>query len=200
MRVRSLIGEDPLEKEMASHFGILGWEIPWTEEPGWSQSTGLQRVGHDWERDAWEFFIHVKKKFSKTLNVLLTSRNLKFFVSYLGHLLFGAFWNMQTYLEKYRRHSLFNPALTQIWSLWYCHFSILARLAPGGLQLTDCGITHSQLSFLSLTLQWCRFGQITTPRPQVSAQCGAKSIWPHLLAGERCLTECLKKCSVSISD
>ena len=33
-RVQSLGGEDPLEKEMATHFSILGWEIPWTEEPG----------------------------------------------------------------------------------------------------------------------------------------------------------------------
>ena len=33
-RVRSLGLEDPLEKEMATHFSILAWEIPWTEEPG----------------------------------------------------------------------------------------------------------------------------------------------------------------------
>ena len=33
-QVRSLGGEDPLEKEMATHSGILAWEIPWTEEPG----------------------------------------------------------------------------------------------------------------------------------------------------------------------
>ena len=32
-RVRSLGSEDPLEKEMATHFSILAWEIPWTEEP-----------------------------------------------------------------------------------------------------------------------------------------------------------------------
>ena len=32
MWVQSL--EDPLEKEMATHFSILAWEIPWTEEPG----------------------------------------------------------------------------------------------------------------------------------------------------------------------
>ena len=25
-------GEDPLEKEMATHFSILAWKIPWTEE------------------------------------------------------------------------------------------------------------------------------------------------------------------------
>ena len=30
----SLGGEDPLEKEMTTHSGILAWEIPWTEEPG----------------------------------------------------------------------------------------------------------------------------------------------------------------------
>ena len=33
-RVRSLGGEVPLEKEMATHSSILAWEIPWTEEPG----------------------------------------------------------------------------------------------------------------------------------------------------------------------
>ena len=46
--LRSLGQEDPLEKEMAIHSSILAWRIPWTEEPGRLQSTGLQRVGHDW--------------------------------------------------------------------------------------------------------------------------------------------------------
>ena len=43
-QVRSLGGEDPLEKEMATHSSILAWEIPWTEELGRLQSMGLQRV------------------------------------------------------------------------------------------------------------------------------------------------------------
>ena len=47
-RVPTLGWEDPLEKEMATHSSILAWRIPWTEEPGGLQSTGLQRVGHDW--------------------------------------------------------------------------------------------------------------------------------------------------------
>ena len=39
----SVLGwEDPLEKEMATHSGILAWRIPWTEEPGGLQSTGSQ--------------------------------------------------------------------------------------------------------------------------------------------------------------
>ena len=34
--------------QMATHSSILAWRIPWTEEPGGLQSTGSQRVGHDW--------------------------------------------------------------------------------------------------------------------------------------------------------
>jgi len=33
-QVRFLGWKDPLEKEMAIHFSILAWKIPWTEEPG----------------------------------------------------------------------------------------------------------------------------------------------------------------------
>ena len=47
MQVQSLDQEDPLEKEMATHSSILPWEIPWTREPGRSQSMGSQRIGHD---------------------------------------------------------------------------------------------------------------------------------------------------------
>ena len=36
--IQSLGGEDPLEKEMATHSSILAWEIPWAEEPGGLQS------------------------------------------------------------------------------------------------------------------------------------------------------------------
>ena len=36
--VQSLGQEDFLEKEMATHFSILAWRIPWTEEPGRLQS------------------------------------------------------------------------------------------------------------------------------------------------------------------
>ena len=39
MQVRSLSPEDPLEKGMATHFSILAWEIPRTEEPARLQST-----------------------------------------------------------------------------------------------------------------------------------------------------------------
>ena len=47
MQVRSLDQEDLPEKEMATHSGILAWEIPCTEKPGGLQSRGSQRVRHD---------------------------------------------------------------------------------------------------------------------------------------------------------
>ena len=47
-RVRSPDWDDSPEKERAIHSSILAWKISWTEEPGRLQSTGSQRVGHDW--------------------------------------------------------------------------------------------------------------------------------------------------------
>ena len=47
MWVQSLGCEDPLKKRMASYFRIPAWRIPWIEESGELQSTGLQRVGYD---------------------------------------------------------------------------------------------------------------------------------------------------------
>ena len=46
-QVQFLGFKDPLEKRRATHCNILAWRIPWTEEPGWLQSMGLKRVGHD---------------------------------------------------------------------------------------------------------------------------------------------------------
>ena len=44
MRVGSLDQEHPLKKGIASHSSILAWKIPWTEEPCYLWSRGLQRV------------------------------------------------------------------------------------------------------------------------------------------------------------
>ena len=43
MWVQSLGWEYPLEKKTATHFDILAWRIPRTEEPGGLQSMELQR-------------------------------------------------------------------------------------------------------------------------------------------------------------
>ena len=47
--VQSLGQDDPLEKEMATHFNILAWRIPWTEDAGGLHSHGAAKelAGHD---------------------------------------------------------------------------------------------------------------------------------------------------------
>ena len=45
-RVGSL-GQEDLEKQVATHSSILAWKIPWTEKPGGLQSMELQRVAYD---------------------------------------------------------------------------------------------------------------------------------------------------------
>ena len=51
------------EKAMAPHSSTLAWKIPWAEEPGGLQSTGSQRVGHDWATSLSLFtFMHWRRK------------------------------------------------------------------------------------------------------------------------------------------
>ena len=40
---RSLGRQDPVEKGMATHSSVLGWRLPWTEEPGGLPSMGLHK-------------------------------------------------------------------------------------------------------------------------------------------------------------
>ena len=48
---------------MAPHSSTLAWKIPWMEEPGGLQSTGLRRVGHDWVTSLSLFtFMHWRRK------------------------------------------------------------------------------------------------------------------------------------------
>ena len=48
-QVQSLSQEDPLEKGMATHFSILAWRIPWTEEP--SAVSHLEKMNLESGRD-----------------------------------------------------------------------------------------------------------------------------------------------------
>jgi len=54
-QVWSLGQTDPLEKEMATHSGILAERTPWTEKPGGLQSMGSQRIGHNQATNAFIF-------------------------------------------------------------------------------------------------------------------------------------------------
>ena len=54
-QVRSLGGEFPLEKEMATHSSIFAWKTPWMEKPRGLQSmeSESQRIGHDLATSLW---------------------------------------------------------------------------------------------------------------------------------------------------
>ena len=56
--VPSMGWEHPLAQGMATHSSILGWRIPWTEEPGGLQSMGSQRVRRDRATDTFTFHFH----------------------------------------------------------------------------------------------------------------------------------------------
>ena len=64
--VRSLGWEDLLEEEMAAHYSILAWKIPWTEEPG-GQAT-VQGVTKSWTQLSTHTHTH---------NVYLTKFHIK---------------------------------------------------------------------------------------------------------------------------
>ena len=49
MRVWSLRGEDPLEKEMTTHSSILAWEIPGERSLAGYSPWGRKRVGYNLE-------------------------------------------------------------------------------------------------------------------------------------------------------
>ena len=43
----SIPGLERFPGEGATHASVLAWRIPWTQDPGWLQSMGSQRVRHD---------------------------------------------------------------------------------------------------------------------------------------------------------
>ena len=59
--------QDISEKAMAPHSSTLAWKIPWTEVPGRLQSTGSQRVAHNWVTSLSLFtFLHWRRKWQPT--------------------------------------------------------------------------------------------------------------------------------------
>ena len=67
--VQSLGQEDLLEKEMATHFSILAWKIPWTEELRLHTVHGVQRVGHDWVTSLSLFSIDPSSEYSGLISL-----------------------------------------------------------------------------------------------------------------------------------
>ena len=69
--VLSLGREYPLEEEMATHFSILAWKIPWAEEPGGLQRVGLHRVEHNCVPHAYIYIYYKVYPFKMYSSVVL---------------------------------------------------------------------------------------------------------------------------------
>ena len=54
--------KDPLEKGMAIYSSIHVWRTSWTEKSSKQQTTGLQRVGHDWVTNTFTSTSHENTK------------------------------------------------------------------------------------------------------------------------------------------
>ena len=85
---------------MATHSSILAWGFPWTEEPGWLQSKGSQRVGHDWENNTHTHIhthIHIKVEsyhwFIFDYVFVFTSFLFLTFIKLLINILFFLYWD-----------------------------------------------------------------------------------------------------------
>ena len=70
---------------MVTHSSILAWRIPWTEMPGRLQSTGSQRVRHDWATSLTLLtYVHIKKQRHYFANKGLSSQSYGFPVVMYG--------------------------------------------------------------------------------------------------------------------
>ena len=78
--VQSLVWEDLLEKEMATHFSILAWEIPQTEEPSGLQSMGSQKSQTQLKQLSTALY-----SFLKVFTELVTTLLLFFMFWFFGH-------------------------------------------------------------------------------------------------------------------
>ena len=104
----SLGQEDPLEKEIPIHSGILAWRIPWTEEPSRLQSMGWQRVGHESMTNTFTLTF-----FSTLLYLFLYLHiNSTRIISYLRNI---TWWNFKLKLQKRKGNDQFHVSgkLTQ---------------------------------------------------------------------------------------
>ena len=114
--VRSLGGEDPLEKGMETHSSILAWRVPWTEEPSKLQPMGLQRVGYDWATNTFTFPArwgdNYEGLFCFSAWVALTRWT---FVSKVMSLLFNM---LSRYVITFLPELNVAICVIQLWSLW----------------------------------------------------------------------------------
>ena len=134
---QSLGWEDPLEESMAIHSASLPGESPWPEEPGGLQSTGSQRVGHDWATKhsrapvviVWPYLIHdLKGRAFNIIQHFTTKCNIS------CHLLEDILYQVKErlFLLCYRDSFIVNGCwIISVYIFWNGHMIFLFNLSCG---------------------------------------------------------------------
>ena len=121
---------------MAAHSTILAWRIPWKEEPGRLQSTGSQRVRHDWATSL-SLSTQTKKELRENSRMAFVAYSLCFTVR-------NYFCGLQSYLKfRLNRNNTFS---------WASSFSHVCVMHMPSIFLKKNNKTKPKYSSLKLSL------------------------------------------------
>ena len=135
-QVSSLIWEDPLEKQMATHSHVLVWRIPWTEEPGRQQPMGSQRVRCDWSNLARTSILAWKIPWTEEpggLQSMGSQRVGHNFTTTMLHTELGAFTTIISLLHLHHCRAVrVLPLLLRLWEItWFVQDDATGRWQAG---------------------------------------------------------------------
>ena len=103
---------------MATHSSALAWRIPWTEEPGGLQSTGSQRVGHNWATSLSLYFQDIKSE-GKVIILMWLNVSL--------------YWALCVCIKKMVSYSGFIKIFPYIVFRDFSHFPFILVFKPSGI-------------------------------------------------------------------
>ena len=144
IQVRSVGCEDSLEEETATHSSIFAWRIPWTEEPGRLQSTGLQ------ESDTTECthaHAHTHTRWSDQFGFFK-----EFFKIFYVPVVLLCFKLAMILLLKYIYFSTFHEIWCRIWNTCKCS---IRRLTQSG-SLNSQAILFPLFRWFGIELEVCQ--------------------------------------------
>ena len=137
MWVQSLEWGHSLEKEMATHYRILAWGIPYREEPDGLQSMGPQRLRNHWARTYMlQFYLHTHyiaiispSCFFFFFPILFSQENRSTYQCIYMHLISMPFRH-RFYKTKTNNFDFQSCTITQVtfWKFLMCSFAFLKKV------------------------------------------------------------------------
>ena len=126
-------------KEMAAHSTILVWRIPWKEEPGRLQSTGSQRVRHDWATSL-SLSTQTKKELRENSRMAFVAYSLCFTVR-------NYFCGLQSYLKfRLNRNNTFS------WASSFSHVCVIHMQSIFKKKKVKAYILFLEIKFVSIQM------------------------------------------------